>query len=122
MKTFNESQMYDPWWWCQDVIAKHDISSKMMHDATGIPRSTLRALYNKTNDAPRYGHLQRLIAVCIMLENGHSWDEVRHHPAEYDLFPGRDKSPDMENPPPIEPDEDELQSTATQTVDIESFL
>ena len=70
MKTFNELQMRDPWSWCLDMIEKHNISSKMLSDAVDAPRSTIRALYNGSNKAPRYELLTDVIFLCINLENG----------------------------------------------------
>lgn len=70
MKTFNETQMRDPWGWCLDMIEKHDISSRMLSEAIEAPRSTVRALYNGSNKAPRYDLLIQIVKLCIDLENG----------------------------------------------------
>ncbi len=70
MKTFNEQQMSDPWLWCRDTLDKHDISSRMLAEGTGSPRSTIRSLYNGANANPRYDLLCNIIGMCIQLENG----------------------------------------------------
>jgi hypothetical protein len=70
MKTFNESQMGDPWAWCRDMLDKHSISSKMLSDLLTAPRSTVRSLYNGSNASPRYELLRSIINLCIALENG----------------------------------------------------
>lgn len=70
MKTFNEQQMSDPWTWCRDTLDKHDISSRMLAEGTGAPRSTIRSLYNGANNNPRYDLLCSIIGMCIKLENG----------------------------------------------------
>ena len=70
MKTFNETQMSDPWSWCLSMIEKYDISSRMLSEAIDAPRSTVRALYNKNNNSPRYELLKQIISLCIDLENG----------------------------------------------------
>jgi hypothetical protein len=70
LKTFNELQMRDPWGWCLDMIEKYNISSKMLSEAVEAPRSTVRALYNRSNRAPRYELLKEVIFLCINLENG----------------------------------------------------
>ena len=70
MKSFNEYQMSDPWRWCFDVLEKHQITSKLLSDKTGTPRSTARALFNGTNQTPRYEFLLKILRLCIDLENG----------------------------------------------------
>ena len=71
MKTFNEEQMLNPWRWCLKVIIeKHDITSNLLADTIGAPRSTIRALYNGSNVNPRYDLLVKLIKFSIDLESG----------------------------------------------------
>lgn len=71
MKTFNETQMRDPWAWCMSILVeKHGITSKQLSDAVDAPRSTVRSLYNGSNANPRYGLLMKLIDYCIRIENG----------------------------------------------------
>lgn len=70
MKTFNENQMSDPWSWCLNMIEKHKISSRMLSEAIDAPRSTVRALLNGSNKAPRYDLLTQIIKLNIDLENG----------------------------------------------------
>lgn len=62
--------MRDPWSWCLDMIEKHNVSSKMLSEAVDAPRSTVRALYNGSNRAPRYDLLMDVIFLMINLENG----------------------------------------------------
>ncbi len=70
MKTFNEIQMCDPWAWCVTVIEKHELSSRMVAESTGAPRSTLRSLFNGNNSNPRYDLLTKIVRLCIDIENG----------------------------------------------------
>ena len=70
MKTFNEAQMSDPWRWCMGVIEKYELSSRMVAEATGAPRSTVRSLFNGNNTNPRYELLTKIIVLCIEIENG----------------------------------------------------
>ncbi len=70
MKTFNESQMGDPWVWALGVLGRHHIKSKELSDYIGAPRSTIRSLMNQTNSNPKYLLLTQILAVCIALENG----------------------------------------------------
>jgi hypothetical protein len=70
MKTFNEQQMANPWSWCVGVIEKYELSSRMVAEATGAPRSTLRSLFNGNNTNPRYELLCKVIQLCIDIENG----------------------------------------------------
>lgn len=70
MKTFTEEQLLDPWRWCITVLKKHDLleDSARVATATMSPRSTLRALFNGQNSAPRYDLLRKLLKFCIDLE------------------------------------------------------
>jgi hypothetical protein len=62
--------MADPWNWCVSVFEKHDIDSKMVSEAVGSPRSTMRSLFNGTNAQPRYALLCSCLRYCIDIENG----------------------------------------------------
>lgn len=68
--------MSDPWRWCLQIIEKREITSKQLGEATGIPRSTVRALYNGSNENPRYDALRKIIRLCIDIENGGNIWEV----------------------------------------------
>ncbi len=70
MKTFNESQMADPWVWGLGVLGKHKIKPKDLANYIGAPYSTIRSLMNQTNSNPKYLLLTQILAVCIQLENG----------------------------------------------------
>ena len=70
MKTFNEDQMTNPWAWCMTIIEKYEISSRMVSEATGAPRSTVRSLFNGNNNNPRYDLLTKIVRLCIDIENG----------------------------------------------------
>lgn len=70
MKTFNENQMSDPWAWCLQVIERREVSPKHCSEATGVPHSTVRALYSGRNKNPRYDALVKIIRMCIDIENG----------------------------------------------------
>lgn len=100
MKTFNETQMGHPWGWCFDVLQKHEIDSKLLSEVTGTPRSTARALYNGTNQNPRYEFLVKIIRYCIDLENGTAaiFDEDAVEEAKQE---GRDKLTDRIADPPV---------------------
>lgn len=69
MKTFTETQFLDPWHWCIGIIEKHDLDSKQVAEAIMAPRSTVRALFNGTNSAPRYDLLRSLLKLCIEIEH-----------------------------------------------------
>lgn len=70
MKTFNETQMSDPWQWCRGILDKNGVTSKVLSNAVDAPRSTIRSLYNGSNLSPRYGLLCDIIVLCIQIENG----------------------------------------------------
>jgi len=63
--TFTEQQMNDPWAWCLGVIAANNWTSKQVAEAIEAPWSTVRALLNGTNPAPRYELLQDIVTLCI---------------------------------------------------------
>ena len=69
-KTFNESQMADPWKWCMGVIENYHLSSKEVSEAVGAPHSTVRSLMNGTNQNPRYPLLCSMLRLCIDVVNG----------------------------------------------------
>jgi len=73
---FTEQQMRNPWLWCQQVIADNNWTSKQVAENIDAPWSTVRALMNGTNPAPRYELLQDMIALCIAIETGPK--EVEH--------------------------------------------
>lgn len=78
MKTFNETQMSDPWQWCLQVIERREISSKHCSEVTGIPPSTVRALYSGRNQNPRYDALCKILRMCIDIENGGNiWEMIK---------------------------------------------
>ena len=70
MKTFTEEQLLDPWRWCVSVLGKHELLGDSKRVATAImaPPSTMRALFNGQNSAPRYDLLRKLLKLCIDLE------------------------------------------------------
>ena len=70
MKTFTEEMMLDPWHWCLTVLTKHKLLEDSKRVATAImaPHSTVRALFNGQNSAPRYDTLRSLLRLCIDLE------------------------------------------------------
>ena len=70
MKTFTENQFLDPWHWCLSVFDKHELlsESKMVAEAIMAPRSTIRALFNGQNSAPRYDTLMSMLKLCVDLE------------------------------------------------------
>lgn len=70
MKTFNENQMRDPWAWCLTIIEKHRLDSKLVAEAVGAPRSTMRALCNGNSKAPKYDLLCNVLNLCIDVESG----------------------------------------------------
>ena len=76
MKTFTEEQFLDPWRWCVKILDRHELLENPAPVATALmaPASTLRALFNGQNSAPRYDLLMKLIKFCVELE---------YHGAEY---------------------------------------
>ena len=69
-KTFNEKQMRDPWAWCLTVIEKHRVDGKLLAEAVGAPRSTVRALLNGNSTAPKYDLLLAILSLCVDVESG----------------------------------------------------
>ena len=85
-KTFNENQMRDPWAWCLTVIEKHRIDSKLLAEAVGAPRSTVRSLCNGNSNAPKYDLLVAILELCIDVVNGEGRGAVvlQAHQKKYD--------------------------------------
>lgn len=65
MKTFTEEQFLDPWRWCVGVIEDNSLDPKLVAEMIGAPPSTVRALLNGQNSAPRYDTLRSLLKLCV---------------------------------------------------------
>lgn len=76
-KTFNERQMSDPWAWCLQMVDKYSLDSKLVAEAVDAPRSTIRSLFNGTNQNPRYELLCKILVLCIQMENGQGRQEAK---------------------------------------------
>ena len=86
MKTFNENQMRDPWAWCLSIIEKHRLDGKLVAEAVGAPRSTMRALLNGNSKAPKYDLLLDVLSLCIDVETGEGRGAatLQAHKAKYE--------------------------------------
>ena len=90
MTTFTKEQMLDPWGWCLHVLDKHEVTSKWVAEVILVPRSTIRALFNGTNTAPRYDLLRSLLKLCIDIEEKGvkviTTERLSHHSRVEDLL------------------------------------
>jgi len=76
---FTEQQMSDPWGWCLSVLQREGMTSKQVAEKVDAPWSTLRGLYNGTNESPRYQLLKDIIALCVSIEKEETpVEEVAH--------------------------------------------
>jgi transcriptional regulator with XRE-family HTH domain len=57
--------LFDPWSWTLKEIRRHNWSSAYLAEQTGLSRSTVRALFNKTNGTPRYAQLLPLLRFAV---------------------------------------------------------
>ena len=55
----------DPWPFCMNEITRRNLTSRVLGERLGIPRSSLRQLYNGRVTEPSYKILQPVLAYLI---------------------------------------------------------
>ena len=80
--TFYETTqaLQDPWAWCLQEIIRRNMGSRELAEAIGVPRTSLRQLYNRSVPYPSYPLLRKVITYLLLTRNAKVSPTPQHNP------------------------------------------
>ena len=79
--TESVAALRDPWEWCRQELARRNMGARELGERIGIPRSTLRQLYNGTVATPNYAIMVQITNLLLDGRNEPISKTIPHNPA-----------------------------------------